>query len=183
MSRALERFARFGRAPLDEADQWALAMASHLMGPEAPAAELFLTKVASLDCYVPVITRWAQGMAQAYARTPIMQPGGLRKRCPVEGYQPEWGAKAVADGLTLALFDVAPPIITRARELGVGTTAYLRIRDHIASTSINITRQFSERLEWACGERFNLELSATWEAFAGLNRDGNCACDMHGETP
>lgn len=182
MSRAIERFATFGRATLDEADQWALAMASHLMSPGVPAAELFLTKIASLDCYVPVITQWARDLAQAYAATPIRQPRGMRKRCPVEGYCPEWGARAVADGLTLALFEIAPPIITRARELGVGTTPYLRIRDHVASTTLNVTRQFAERLQWACGERFNLELSSTWEAFAELNQDGNRACGMGGET-
>lgn len=171
MSRILERLAAFGTRPVSDSDIVALALASMVTLRGAPAAELALTKIAYLDCYASEITAWARALAASYALTPRLQPGGRRRRPPVEGFRPDWGHKAVTDGLTLALLGTALPIIPRARELGIGTTPYLRIRDFTYTAICNAIEQYEHALRWAAGEIYDSELSARLADYQDLKWD------------
>ena len=171
MSRILERLATFGTRSASDSDIEALGLASMVTLRGAPAAELALTKIASLDCYAAEITAWARALAARYALTPRLPLGGKRRRPPVEGYWAEWGHKAVTDGLTMALLGTAPPIIPRARELGVGTIPYLRIRDFTYAAVCNEIEQYEHALRWAAGEVYDAELSTRLADYCDLKWD------------
>lgn len=175
-----KRFAQFGHRPMDDADLWALGMATMVMPDGNPGAEAYLMKIAGTVDFAPRLTLWGRVVAIGVAGAGYKSRGGTRRRAYVEGYDESWGRYAVADGLSIALYGEAPGLVERAEELKCGKQGYQRIRDFVGGALVVAIAEFHHALEWACGYRRDRVFEGRWEGVTGLKWDGAKTNEMMG---
>lgn len=166
-----QRFAPFGLRPLPDEEVWALAMAGVVMPTGAPGAALYLTHVAGVDCFTAELRQWGEVVAAGIASGRYKARGGHYRRAYVESYPGTWGAFAVADGLSLAMFGNAPGLNDRTAALKCGAQAYQRIRDFVGGCAVTAMAEYRCALEWALGYRRDRVFEGRWEGVTGQNWD------------
>lgn len=167
-----QRFARFGHEALTDAEVWALSMATMVLPNGSPGCAAYLTRVSGTKEYVDELKVWGAIVACGICSARYKAPSGLRRRAYVEGFDWSWGRLAVADGLTLALYGMAPALHGRCDELKVGEQAFSRIRDFIGGTLVNAIAEFKWALGWALGYHRDRVLEGRWEGVTGLKWGG-----------
>ena len=170
-----QRFAKFGTQTLTDEEVWALSQAKMVMPAGSAGGRAYLAHVAQAPGYAESLKDWARMVADGVAAARYMAPGGQRRRAYVEGYDPEWGHQAAADGLSLAILgDEAdiPGIAKRAEQFGCGKQAYQRIRDFVGGATVISLVEFRCALEWALGYRRDRVFEGRWEEVTGANWDG-----------
>lgn len=163
-----QRYARFGRAAMSDAEIWALSMASMVLPDGHPGCGAYLTRVAGGVDYIDQLKVWGRIVAIGISGAGYKPTGRIRRRAYVEGFDWAWGRFAVADGLTLALYGQAPGIHERADSLKVGEQAYKRVRDFIGGTLVNCIEEYRWALGWALGHHRDRTLEGRWEGITNL---------------
>ena len=140
-------YASFGNIPLSDKAVWNLSLADSVLPDHHIGFKAWISCVAGVTCHRYELQQWCMSLASQIA---IMKPKwGVRAVTFCPSYEHNWGEQASLDGLTQALLDKSPSVLSRCTEFGCDRRDYTKIRNFVAGAVIAAMWQYEEQLIWA----------------------------------